>query len=133
MPAQTASEEAPTVVVVDDDPSICRALKTQLEILGFQVRVFRDAESLLELEVPSSNGCFLIDIYLPGMSGADLCLQLKQMNSNPIILMSGRHDVRTLKLMRESRPIAKLFKPFDQTSLLRAIRKALSGRLKPRG
>jgi len=43
----------------------------------------------------------------------------------PTILISGRDDQQTRKMMRGAKPIASLLKPFDERNLLRAIRKAL--------
>jgi two-component system, LuxR family, response regulator FixJ len=111
-----------TVIVVDDDVFICRALKTQLEILGFNVTIFQSAEDLLAGGLPTSDSCLLCDVYLPGMSGTELCLHLAKNGSHlRMILMTGRDDQQTRRLMREAKPVAKLFKPFDQDALLRAI------------
>jgi hypothetical protein len=49
----------------------------------------------------------------------------------PTILISGRDDPQTRKIIREAKPIASLLKPFDEKSLLRAIRKALPGQNLP--
>jgi two-component system, LuxR family, response regulator FixJ len=125
-----SSIQKTTVIVIDDDASICRALKTQLEILGFKVLAFRTAELLLASEFPTSEACLLSDVYLPGMNGIELCRHLAQAGSRlPTILMTGRDDEQTRRLMREANPIANLFKPFDQEALLRAIRKAMRPRL----
>jgi DNA-binding response OmpR family regulator len=48
----------------------------------------------------------------------------------PTILMTGRDDEHTRHLMREAKPVACLFKPFDEATLLRAVRKAI--RLRPK-
>ena len=115
-----------TVIVVDDDAFICRALERQLQILGFNVLVFRNAEELLAHEFPTDNACLLLDVYMPGMGGIELCQSLIASGWHlPTILMSGQDDRRTRQMMREAKAIARLFKPFDEKSLLRAIRKAL--------
>lgn len=117
-----------TVIVVDDDPSIRRALKTQLASLGFEVLVFQSAEELLDRDFPEGASCLLVDIYLPGMNGIDLCRTLESSGRRrPAVFMSGRDDRRTREMVRDARPIANLRKPFDEKSLLRAIRKALRG------
>jgi FixJ family two-component response regulator len=121
-----------SVIVIDDDVSVSRALKTLLEIVGFRVLVFRSAESLFATEIPTVNACLLLDIYMPGMNGVELCRHLSTAGSHlPAILMSGRDDEQTRRLMREAKPIACLFKPFDEAKLLRAIRKAMRPRLNP--
>jgi two-component system CheB/CheR fusion protein len=111
--------------VVDDDLSIRRALKTQLESLGFDVLLFQSAEELLGCELPVGTSCLLVDIYLPGMTGIDLCRKLETSgHRRPTVLMSGRDDSRTREMIRHAKPIASLQKPFEEKSLLRAIRKA---------
>lgn len=117
------------MIVVDDDASILRALRRQLQIVGFNVLVFQSAEDLLASEFPSKNVCLLLDIYMPGTSGIELSRSLAASGRGlPTVLMSGRHDQQTGKIMRGTHPVASLFKPFDERSLLRAIRKALRNR-----
>ena len=117
---------AATVIVVDDDASVRRALRRQLQGLGFIVLDFQSAEELLSGDLPIGNACLLLDVYLPGMNGIELCRSLAASKSYlPTILMSGRDDERTRQMMREANPIASLAKPFDEESLLRAIRMAL--------
>jgi two-component system, chemotaxis family, CheB/CheR fusion protein len=115
-----------TVIVVDDDASIRRALRRQLQILGFNVLDFQSAEEFLTSAAPTEDVCLLLDVYMPGMTGIELCRTLVASGRNlPTILISGRDDVQTRKMMRDARPIASLLKPFDEKVLVRAIRKAL--------
>jgi len=112
--------------VVDDDASVRRALRTQLQILGFNVLDFQSAEEFLTSEFPTGDACLLLDVYMPGMSGVELCRSLAASGRHlPTILISGRDDQQTDKMMHEANPIASLLKPFDEKTLLRAIRKAL--------
>ena len=114
-----------TVIVLDDDLFVCRALKTQLEILGFDILVFHSAEKFLAGEIPSDHACLLADVYLPGINGAELCRRLVSSGTRlPTILMSGRDDDKTTEMMRAAGPAAILFKPFDQMALVRAVKKA---------
>jgi two-component system, LuxR family, response regulator FixJ len=112
--------------VVDDDASVRRALRRQLQGLGFIVLDFQSAEELLSGDLPTGNACLLLDVYMLGMNGIELCRSLATSKRHlPTILMSGRDDERTRQMMREANPIASLVKPFDEESLLRAIRMAL--------
>ena len=124
---QLGKKSTATVIVVDDDASIRRALRRQLQILGFDVLDFGSAEEFLTSEIPAGEACLLLDVYMPGMTGIELCKKLTKDGGRPLptILISGRDDPQTRKLMREAKPIASLIKPFDEKSLLRAIRKAL--------
>jgi two-component system CheB/CheR fusion protein len=115
-----------TVIVVDDDASVRRALRRQLQILGFDVLDFGSAEEFLTSEIPIGEACLLLDVYMPAMTGIELCKKMTDAGRPlPTILISGRDDAQTRKMMREAKPIASLLKPFDEKSLLRAIRKAL--------
>jgi two-component system CheB/CheR fusion protein len=119
-----------TVIVVDDDASIRGALRRQLQILGFNVLDFGSAEEFLTSEIPAGDTCMLLDVYMPSMNGIELCRKLTDAGRHlPTILISGRDDSQTRKMMREAKPVASLLKPFDEKSLLRAIRKALPNQM----
>jgi FixJ family two-component response regulator len=120
----------PTVIVLDDDTSVCRGLKMHLEILGYKVLVFHRANRLLTSAIPTgADVCLLADVFLPGMSAIELRRRLSEAGKHlPTILMSGRNDEETRRMMREAKPVASLFKPFDQAALLRAIGKAIPER-----
>jgi len=112
--------------VVDDDASIRRALRRQLQILGFNVLDFQSAEEFLTSDIPTGDACLLLDVYMPGMTGIELCRAMAASGRHlPTILISGRDDLQTRQMIRDARPIASLLKPFDERVLVRAIRKAL--------
>jgi FixJ family two-component response regulator len=123
---QLATTPIPTVIVVDGDPSMRRALRTQLQAAGFNILVFESTESLLESELPTENACLLLDIYLmPKMTSVELSRSLAAERRLPTVLMSSSDDELTIRLMNEAKAVARLFKPFDERALLGAIRKAL--------
>ena len=68
------SRRKSTVIVVDNDLSVCRGLRMHLEILGYKVLVLHRAERLLTSAIPTGDDvCLLADVYQPGMSGIELC------------------------------------------------------------
>lgn len=114
------------MIVVDDDASIRRALRRQLQILGFNVLDYQSAEEFLAGEFPTGDACLLLDVHMPGMNGIELCGSMAASGCRlPTILISGRDDPQTRHMMRVAKPIASLLKPFDEKDLLWAIRKAL--------
>jgi FixJ family two-component response regulator len=115
-----------TVLVVDDNPSVMRALRRQLQAVGFKVAAFDSAEAFLGAETPARNVCLLLDVYLPGMTGIELCKALVASGRLiPTILMTAREDQVTQKAALEAGAIAVLYKPFDEDVLLSAVRQAL--------
>jgi FixJ family two-component response regulator len=128
---QLPTTPKPTVIVVDDDLSIRRALRMQLQVAGFNVLVFQSGESLLGSDCPTNNACLLLDVYMPGMSGIELCRSLAEAGRRlPTVLMSASDDELTRRVMSEAKAVASLFKPFDEKALLHAIRKALHNQSK---
>jgi PleD family two-component response regulator len=61
-----------TVLIVDDDASVRRALKMQLSVESFNIHVFGSAEELLTASFPKFNRCLLLDVYMPPMGGMEL-------------------------------------------------------------
>ncbi len=128
---QLPTTPKPTVIVVDDDPSVRRALRLQLRVAGFNVLVFQSGESLLGSDSPTDNACLLLDIYMPGMSGIEVCRSLDAAGRRlPTVLMSASDDQATRRVMSEAKAVASLFKPFDEKTLLHAIWKALHNQSK---
>lgn len=114
------------VLVVDDDISMCRSIRRLISAAGFQVQTFSTPSELLASEIPRSNACMVVDIDLPEMTGIQMCEILKRAGrSLPTILITGRTDTHTRLLATQSDPIALLFKPFEEDSLLDAIGRAL--------
>lgn len=112
--------------MVDDDASMRRALRTQLQVAGFNVLIFQSGEEVLASEFPYDNTCLLLDVWMPRMNALQVCRDLAATGRQvPTILMSGLDDERTTQIMRTAGPIARLFKPFEEKQLMRAVRKAL--------
>ena len=119
--------EAATVVVVDDDPSVLRALSRLIKIAGFQVLSFDRPSELLMSAIPTANACLVVDMNLPEMSGTELCSALTASGHDlPVVLITGRDDSTTQRLIEQAHPVAALFKPVDERALFDAIARALA-------
>jgi CheY-like chemotaxis protein len=118
---------AATVVVVDDDPSVLRALSRLIQTAGFTVLAFDRPSALLASAIPSANACMVVDIGLPEMTGSELCSALAASGRGlPAILITGRNDSATQRLIEQAHPVAALFKPVDERTLFDAIARALA-------
>lgn len=88
-----------------------RAVVRQLHILGFNVLDFQSAEELLATEFPTGAAYLILDVYMPAMTGIELCRTLDASGRHlRTILISGR-DEQTRKMMRDAHPVASLLKP----------------------
>jgi CheY-like chemotaxis protein len=119
--------EAATVVVVDDDPSVLRALSRLIQSAGFKVLSFDRPSALLASAIPKVNACLVVDINLPEMSGPELCRALAASGHGlPAVLITGSDDSTTHRLIGKAHPVAALFKPVDEGALFDAIARALA-------
>jgi FixJ family two-component response regulator len=118
-------EKSFTVIVVDDDESIRRALKRLLTVHGYDVITFESAEEFLDSGGLETEACMVLDMRLPGMSGLELHERLASLgNLHPVIFMTA-HDNRSWKeWVSKTDAVAYLRKPFDQQALLDALRLA---------
>ena len=77
--------------------------------------------------IPKANACLVVDINLPEMSGTELCSALAASGRDlPVVLITGRDDSTTQRLIEKAHPVAALFKPVDERALFDAIARALA-------
>jgi FixJ family two-component response regulator len=114
--------EAPLICVIDDDPSIRKALMSLLRSAELRVEAFASAEAFLSHAPLERVGCLILDVQLPGMSGLVLQRTLIEMQVPiPVIFLSG-HDDQTLAVQaRYDGAVAWLTKPVQEQDLLHAI------------
>src|ERR1700704_6129716 len=117
---------APTVYVVDDDPSLRAALEGLLASEGLRSELFETAEEFLRSKRPDGPSCLVLDVSLPGVSGLDFQRELVDAGVGiPIIFITGHGDIpMTVKAMK-SGAVEFLTKPFRDQDLLDAIHQAL--------
>jgi RNA polymerase sigma factor (sigma-70 family) len=120
------TEATPVVFVVDDDPSIRRAIKILLESVGLEVELFGSAQEFVAGRPADRPSCLVLDIRLPGVSGLDFQRQLNEAKINiPIIFISAHGDVPMTARAMKAGAIEFLTKPFRDQDLLDAIQVAL--------
>jgi FixJ family two-component response regulator len=121
------SAESSTVFVVDDDPSVLRAVESLIASAGLRVETFATAQELLSRTPPDGPACAILDVHLPGLSGLDLQRQLTSVGTLfPVIFITGREDVPTSVKAMKAGAIEFLMKPFRHEELLEAVHVALA-------
>jgi FixJ family two-component response regulator len=126
-PNALSTSRVATVLVVDDDPSVLSALARLIRAAGFQVKAFDRPSALLASEVPTTKACMIVDVHLPEMNGIELCKALAASGRGlAAILITGRNDAETQRLIEKAHPVAALFKPVDERTLLEAVTQALA-------
>jgi DNA-binding response OmpR family regulator len=116
----------PKILLIDDDETVCEALSLMLEREGFAPLLAHDGESGFEKALTLKPQLVLVDLRLPGMSGVELCKQLRAANAGiPIIVLSGLDEELDKVLLLEIGADDYVVKPFSPRELLARIRAVL--------
>jgi FixJ family two-component response regulator len=114
------------IAVVDDDEPLREALGSVLKAAGFSVSGFPSAEEFLDSDRRNTI-CLILDMRLPGMSGAELQRHLLDANSAlPIIFVTAHGDAALRDLVMKAGASGFLNKPVRSDALLREIHVALA-------
>ena len=119
--AQTKS-----ILILDDDPAIIEALSLLLEDAGYTMRTFSEGETLenMHADLP---GVVLLDIWMSGKDGRDVCTLLKSQETTrdiPIILISAHRDIE--RIAKEAGADDFLAKPFGMREVVAKLGKYLA-------
>jgi len=109
------------VMIADDDPGILDAVEAMLEFGGYQVSSTPNGATLLDIK-ENFPDLLLLDIWMPGTDGRDVCKYLKAQERSknmPIIMISASTELE--KSAKEAGADDFLEKPFDMDELLQKI------------
>lgn len=114
------------VLIADDDPAIVEALSLMLEDAGYAIRTLREGETLetLQEDLPA---VLLLDIWMSGRNGGDVCKYLKSQPATqhlPIILISAHSDIQ--RIAKEAGADDYLAKPFRMKEVIAKVGKYLA-------
>ena len=119
---ESASDREPVVFIIDDDPSMRRALTNLFQSVRLQVEAFGTAPELLQSKLPDVASCLVLDIRLPGLSGLDLQTELARANIHiPIIFITGHGDIPMTVRAMKGGAVDFLTKPFRDQDMLDAV------------
>ena len=112
------------VVVVEDEELISTMIRINLTREGFDVRCFGDAESMLK-HVEENPGCcdvMLLDIMLPGMTGEQAIVELRNFGfAAPVLMLTAKRDIDTRVSTLNKGADDYLAKPFDIAELIARV------------
>jgi DNA-binding response OmpR family regulator len=114
-----------TILVIDDDEKLNKLLKRFLGDFGYTVYTAADAQEGLKKIRTADPDLIILDVMLPGMTGFDLCRQIRQASSVPIIMLTARGDLMDKVVGLELGADDYLPKPFEPRELLARIQAVL--------
>jgi FixJ family two-component response regulator len=127
VPSDFGGNGDPVVLVVDDDQSIRESLTSLFQAVGLRVKVFTSAPELLQSSLPNAPSCLVLDIRLPGISGLDFQIDLREAGIHiPIIFMTGHGDIPMTVQAMKAGAVDFLTKPVRQKEMVDAVTRALA-------
>jgi two-component system KDP operon response regulator KdpE len=114
-----------TILVVDDEPQIRRALKVLLRDAGFEALPAGTVEEALDLAALHGPEAAIVDLMLPDGSGVDLCRGLREWTQVPVIVLSAVDEEPVKVQALEAGADDYVTKPFGPGELLARLRAAL--------
>ena len=116
----------PRILIVDDEPEMVRGLEDNLRFEGYQTVAAPDGRRGLALALSEAPDLILLDVMMPGMSGWDLCRELRRRGLDvPVIMLTARGEEVDRVLGLELGADDYVTKPFSLRELMARIRAVL--------
>ena len=119
------------ILVVDDDPLVCKGLKFNLEQAGYRVSTASTAHTALELSGRNAFDAAILDIGLPDDNGLDLCKRLKSQRDLPVVFLTARRRELDEIVGLEIGADDYITKPFSADVLIAHLRAVLRRASRP--
>lgn len=123
----TNHSQSQTVFVVDDEPSVRKAVGLIVEQAGHQVMTFASAAEFLDHYDGSQPGCLVSDVRMPGMDGMALLRHLREHGKQiPVVMLSAHGDIPMAVTAVQTGALDFLEKPADPNKLRQKVAQALT-------
>ena len=124
---QPPADDAPLVMIVDDDASFRRALGRRIALMGYAVNEQGDPIAALEDIARTPPDCLILDFAMPGMSGLDVQRAFGESGQTvPTIFLSAQGDIPTAVTALREGAMDFLEKPVEDIALTEAISRAIA-------
>lgn len=116
-----------TIYVVDDDDGVRESLSALLGSLGLNTQTYSSGVEFLDTLEPAWQGCLILDVRMPGLSGPQVQEVLAERKHNlPVIIVTGHGDLPMAVKAMKAGAIDFIEKPFEEMLLLESINRALA-------
>jgi len=110
------------VYLVDDDEAVRRSTGFLLRTSGYLVTIFTSGAEFLRATPHLSQGCVLLDVRMPGMSGLEVQQELRGRGIGlPVIMMTGHGDISVAIAAMKAGAVDFVEKPFEKAVLIAAL------------
>ena len=119
---------ADVVLVVDDEPQIRRVVRNALTSDDIRVVEAANGRDAIDLAAAERPVLIVLDLGLPDVSGIDVCREIRQWSSAPIIVLSARHSDQEKVALLDAGADDYITKPFSPGELRRACAPSFGAR-----
>jgi len=119
------SMQSKKILVVDDEKKIVDIVKAYLEKEGFQVLVAYEGTSVADIVRTKNPDLIVLDLMLPGISGWDICREVRKNSEIPIIMLTARDEAADKIVGLELGADDYVTKPFNPNELVSRVRAVL--------
>lgn len=123
------NKSKPRIAIVDDDESVCRAVRRLLRSMAMDAETFSSGQQFLDLleAMPSFQpDCLILDVQMPGMNGLEVQERLTTSgNTVPVIFITAHDEVGVREKALAAGAVAFLRKPFNDELLIKTLHEAL--------
>jgi FixJ family two-component response regulator len=123
------SKTNPTIAIVDDDASVCRAISRLLRSLGMNADTFTSGREFIErIEMMPSflPDCVVLDVQMPEMNGLEVQeLLVRSENALPVIFITAHDEIGVRERALQAGAVAFLRKPFNDELLIKILDEAI--------
>lgn len=113
------------ILVVDDEKLLVKGIKFNLENEGYQVLTAYDGATAVELARQETLDLIILDLMMPGLSGSEACMKIREFSDVPIIMLTARSEDADKIIGLESGADDYVTKPFNILELKARIRALL--------
>ncbi len=119
------------ILVVEDEPTIARAVADRLAAEGFGVRVAHDGPSGVEHARAFEPHLVVLDVMLPGFDGLEVCRRVQAERPVPVLMLTARDDETDLLVGLDAGADDYVTKPFSMRELVARVRAVLRSTARP--
>jgi FixJ family two-component response regulator len=125
-------ENSGWTAIIDDDPSVLKALARTLDLRGLRTQSYESARAFLSALPDELPTCMIVDLQMPGMTGLELLQHLRSRDIHiPAIVVTAAHaDPAARKQCESAGVVTILPKPWPADLLFAAIERAQSSNLR---
>ncbi len=116
-------DERKRVLVVDDEPRICKLLEVKLGISGYETITTTSGAEAIDLARTRNPDIILLDVVMPDISGLEVLARVRTFSDVPIIMFTGRPEIA--QIARNYGANDYIAKPFDPDLLVKKIQLVL--------